>query len=267
MRKWGYLAGMFLCFWLMMPLTIQAEERFVVDQADLLSDQEEKAIEEIAQRLSEQWNQDYVVVTTEDAEGKDSETYADDYYDRHGYRENGVLYLIDKDNNNVWISTSGAMIRFLTDERIERVIDAGYGELKAEQYGNGFLKMLNQTETYMEDGIPGDQYTYDVETGKISRYRSITMLEILVALALAAAGGLIFFLSVKSSYKMKHESYSYPFQVKGQMELVRKDDHFVNEVVTRRKIPQNNSSGGGGGRSSVHTSGSGNSHGGGGRSL
>lgn len=268
MKKWGYLAVLFLGCWLMMPMNLRAEERFVVDQADLLSEQEEQAIEEKAQELSEAWNQDFVIVTTLDAEGKDSEAYADDYYDDHGYRKNGVLYLVDKDNNNVWISTSGAMIRFLTDERIERVIDAGYEELRMAEYGNGFLKMLEQTENYMEEGIPGNQYTYDVETGAISRYRSITMMEAMLALAAAAAGGLICFFSIKSSYKMKHGAYSYPFQAKGQVDLVQKDDHFINQVVTRKKIPQNNSSGGsGGGRSSVHTSGSGSSHGGGGRSL
>ena len=123
---------------------------YVVDQADILSPQEEQAIETRIEEMSQKWKQDFVVVTTNDAEGKDSEEYADDYYDYHGYQENGVLYLVDLDNGNVWISTSGSMIRFLTDSRIDRVIDAGYSELKSKNYGEGFLAMLDQTEDYMQ---------------------------------------------------------------------------------------------------------------------
>ena len=91
-------------------------------------------------------------MTTEDAEGKTAEEYADDYYDYNGYAEDGVLYLIDLDNGSVWISTAGKMIRYLTDARIDAVIDAGYDNLKAKNYADGILEMLNETESYLEDG-------------------------------------------------------------------------------------------------------------------
>ncbi|MBS6196182.1 MAG: TPM domain-containing protein [Clostridiales bacterium] len=270
MKKLRWITGMILCIYLLMPAAVWAAEgKTVVDQADLLTDQEEQLLEEKASRLSEEWNQDFVLVTTANAEGKTSEEYADDYYDYNGYGENGVLYLIDMDNCNVQLSTSGAMIRFLPDYRIELVIDAGYEQLQAGNYGDCLMNMLEETEAYMEQGIPDDQYTYDVETGKISRYRSITTVELLIALAVAAAVGIIFAVSVTASYKMKHGSYSYPFQNKGRMDLTHRDDDFINEVVTRRKIPKDTSSGGGGGsgKSSVHTSSSGRSHGGGGRGF
>ena len=48
------------------------------------------------------------------------------------------------------------MIRYLTDERIDGVIDAGYDNLKAKNYADGILEMLNETESYLEDGIPSD---------------------------------------------------------------------------------------------------------------
>lgn len=267
MRKYGWMMILILSFCMLMPLTVRADDRFVVDQADLLSPEEERRLEAKVQEMSEKWKQDFVVVTTLDAKGKDSEAYADDYYDNHGYRENGVLYLVDKDNNNIWISTSGTMIRFLTDVRIERVIDAGYESLKAGAYGEGFLEMLVQTEVYMEDGIPDQQYNYDTETGKVSRYRSITGGELMFAIILSAAAAVIFVVSVRGSYKT-HGGYTYPFREKGKIDFVRREDHFVNQIVNRRKISQNTSSGGhSGGRSSTHTSGSGHSHGGGGRSL
>ena len=91
---------------------------------------------------------------TRDAQGKDAEAYADDYYDTHGYGENGVLFLIDLDNGQVWISTAGAMIRFLTDARIEEVLDAGYEALQAGQYAGGFGRCWTPLRPFWGRGFP-----------------------------------------------------------------------------------------------------------------
>lgn len=240
--------------------------RYVVDLADILTEGEEQEIEDRVKEMSEKWNQDFVVVTTDDAQGKESQEYADDYYDYNGYQENGVLYLVDLDNSNVWISTSGTMIRFLTDRRIQLVIDSGYEDLKSQNYADGFLEMLDQTDKYMEDGIPDNQYTYNVETGEISRHYSLSVGEIVAALVAALACGGVFFCIINAKYKMKIGNYSYPFREKGRIDYTRREDIFVNQTVTRRHIPKNPPSGGSGG-SSVHTSSSGSVHGGGGRSL
>ena len=277
MKKIRWITGILpaVCFFLLLimgrgTITVHGAQsdsiQHAVDQADILTSQEEQAIGNRIEEMSEKWKQDFVVVTTYDAEGKDSEEYADDYYDDHGYQENGILYLVDLDNSNVWISTSGSMIRFLTDSRIDRVIDAGYSQLKSQNYGEGFLAMLDQTDTYMEAGILDNQYTYDVETGKVNRHYGLTAGEIIVALLVGLACGGIFFGVINARYKMRTGTYTYPFREKGKIQLIRRDDIFVNQTVTRRRIERNPPSGGGG-RSSVHTSGSGRSHGGGGRSL
>ena len=90
--------------------------------------------------------------------------------------------------------------------------------------------------------------------------------EIIVALLVGLVCGGIFFGIINARYKMKTGTYTYPFREKGKIQLIRRDDIFVNQTVTRRRIERDPPSGGGG-RSSVHTSGSGRSHGGGGRSL
>lgn len=279
MKKIRWITGILLVLCLIFPVmtgmnseTVLAGQpgsnKYVADQANLLSDRAKQELEDKLRQMSAKWNQDFVVVTTDDAEGKDSEEYADDYYDNNGYQENGVLYLVDLDNGNVWISTAGAMIRFLTDRRIDSVIDAGYEDLHEKNYAAGFLAMLKCTDRYMEEGIQDNQYTYDVETGKISRHYALSAGEILVALVIALACGGAFFGITNARYKMKMGNYSYPFQEKGQVRYTRREDILVNQTITRRKIPKNPpSGGGGGGQSSVHTSSGGVSHGGGGRSL
>ena len=161
-KKTGYLLLTLLL--LLVPVSAWADGTAVDDQAGLFSQEEEQELTDRIEELTADWNMDFVVVTTEDAEGKTSEEYADDYYDYNGYADDGALYLIDLDNGSVWISTAGKMIRYLTDARIDAVIDAGYDNLKAKNYADGILEMLNETESYLEDGIPSDQYNYDTET-------------------------------------------------------------------------------------------------------
>ena len=159
------------------------------------------------------------------------------------------------------------MIRYLTDARIDVVIDAGYDNLKAKNYADGILEMLNETESYLEDGIPSDQYNYDTETGKISRYRSITGYEAIGAAVIALLCGGGFAAAVLGSYRLKRKTYRYPYESRAKVHFTRRDDQFRHRSITQRRIPREPPSGGGGGQSSVHTSGSGTTHGGGGRSL
>ncbi len=270
MRKYGkrtvwLLAAVVLTALTLRPVPIRAAASRVEDQADLLTAEEESALTRQIDQMEEAWKQAFVIVTTRDAQGKDSEAYADDFYDSHGYGENGVLYLIDLDNGQIWISTAGAMIRFLTDARIEKVLDAGYEELRAGQYALGLERMLDATEEFLEEGIPAGNYRFDPETGNVERYRSLKMAEILIAAAAGLAAGGILFFSVRSRYRRKSGSVPYPFRSQGTLTLTRQEDHFVNQVVTRRHIPKSPPSSGGG--SSVHRSSGGVRHGGGGRSL
>ena len=188
-KKTGYLLLTLLL--LLVPVSAWADGTAVDDQAGLFSQEEEQELTDRIEELTADWNMDFVVVTTEDAEGKTSEEYADDYYDYNGYADDGALYMIDLDNGSVWISTAGKMIRYLTDARIDAEIDAGYDNLKAKNYAGGILEMLNETESYLEDGIPSDQYNYDTETGKISRYRSITVYEAIGAAVIALLCGVV----------------------------------------------------------------------------
>lgn len=270
MRKGKKVSGFLLIVCLLLfPVMVWADGEMVVDQAGLFDQAQVQELENRIQELENAWDMDFVVVTTREADGKTSEEYADDYYDYQGYQEDGALYLIDLANGSVWISTKGDMIRYLTDERIDAVIDAGYENLKAKNYADGILQMLDETESFLQTGIPSNQYNYDTETGKVSRYRSITPYEALGAgvLALLCGGG--FAVAVLSSYRLKRKTYRYPYESQGKVHFTRREDRFVNRIITHRQLPKNPppSSGGGGGQSSIHTSSSGSSHGGGGRSL
>lgn len=245
----------------------------VFDEAGLLDGSEALQLESRVQNLRDTYDMNFLLVTTEDAQGKDSEEYADDFCMDRGFYEDEqkgtALFLIDMDNRSVWISTSQDMQYYLTDDRIEDVIDGGFTALKEGRYGDCFSGMLDQTVEFLEEGIPDGQYRYDEETGRIVRYRSIKPFEagIAVLIALAAAAGAAVW--VIGRYQMKWGNYEYPFREKGEMKLSVKEDRFVNQIVTTRRIPKNPppSEGDGGARTTTHTSSGGGSFGGGGRDF
>lgn len=269
----GVWIVLFVCvFWSLAALaegTVQ-----VYDKAGLLDNKDRRSIEQQVEQLQSVYDMNFVILSTNDAEGKSSRDYADDFYMDHGFYEDGkkggVTLLIDLEHREVWVSVAGDMQYYLTDSRVESVIDAGYGQLKAGDYGACYRNMLERVQSWLEEGIPADQYMYDEETGEIVRYRSIQFYEALLAAAIALAAAGISVAGVAGKYRMKWGTYKYPYQEKSKLDIKKQEDRFMNQIVTTRKIPKNppsSSGGNGGNRTSTHTSSGGGSFSGGGRKF
>ena len=71
----------------------------VNDYADILSDDEEQALLDKVNALSEELEFDIVILTTNSLDGKTAEQYADDFYDQNGFgygdEKDGALMLLD----------------------------------------------------------------------------------------------------------------------------------------------------------------------------
>lgn len=260
----------------------EESEQRVFDQAELLTDKEVAQLEERAAELRKAMKMDVVLVTTSDADGKDSRNYADDYYDYGGFgngqKASGVLFLIDMDNREIYISTAGVMIRFLTDERIEKMLDRGYSYVSKADYNGTMKQFLTDVEKYYKAGIPGGQYNYDIETGAVSRYRTIRWYEGLIALVISAFCAFSACLSVAGSYEMKKERKQgtaalLAYRGTANYIMSTASDDLIDKSLTHMRIQSSSSgssfggSSGSSGRSSTHRSSSGRSHGGGGRKF
>ena len=265
-----------LCAGLSGSLETFAQEEYVYDQADLLTEEEEWELQAYAEAMSNQWEMNFVLVTADNANGKSSMEYADDFYDVHfpeDSEEDGILYLIDMDNREIYMSTSGIAIRYMTDGRIDSVLDTAFECVVEEDYYGTFQVFLDETQSYLYEGIPGDQYNYDVETGEIDAYEEpmrITGGEFLFAFIVALIPALLTVGIIKAKYQLKFEDFHYDPTANSDITLSVKSDRLVNKIVTHRRIPKDSNSSGrssGGGGSSVHHSSSGRSHGGGGRSF
>ena len=269
-----------MCGGLLTCLDASAETKYVYDQANLLTDEEERELQTYAENFKDTWKMNFMVVTTDNAEGKSSMEYADDFYDAHFSEESevdGMLYLLDMDNREIYLSTSGLAIRYLTDDRVESVLDEAFEYVVDGDYYGTFKAFFEATEKYLNKGIPKDQYNYDVETGEIDYYEDsedlsspgrIDGIEVFLAFFIALIVALVTVLIVKATYRLKrYKDLEYDAYTDGNIALTVKEDRLVNQFITQRVIPKDDDSSNGGSGSSVHSSSSGRSHGGGGRSF
>ncbi len=257
------------------------EEARVFDDAGLFSQEEKAAFENQITSMRKEMNMDVVIVTTRDAGGKSAGEFAEDYYVDGGYGVGsdyrGVLLLMDMDNREVYILPVGKMNRFLTDKRWNAILDRSYEAISQMDYAACAQYFLDGVTRYYRAGIPGGQYNYDKETGKISVYRSIRWYEAAVAAGIALMTAGLSCMGVVSRYSMKKErdrsgNYLMAYRGNSQFRYSDQTDHLINKTVTHVIIPRNNGGGSGGGgfssggRSTTHSS-SGRTMGGGGRKF
>ena len=276
-RLW--LTAICLYCGLLVTMDVSAENVYVYDYADLLTAEEEEQLQNYAEVMKDVWKMNFLVITTDNAEGKSSMEYADDFYDARFPEDSevdGMAYLIDMDNREIYLSTSGLAIRYLTDERVEVILDNAYEYVVNGDYCGTFEAFFDGSEKFFYEGIPENQYNYDVNTGEIDYYEEpmkLTFGEFLFALAVALIPAVITVGAIKAKYQLKFEDFHYDAYTDSDVKLSVKSDRLVNKFVTHRRIPRNDGgsggsrSSGGGSRSSVHTSSSGRSHGGGGRGF
>jgi len=221
----------------------------VYDYADLFEDEEEELLMDKAQRIAEDRRFDVVVVTIDDAEGKRSMDYADDFFDYNGFgygrSYDGILLLIDMDNRIAWISTSGKGIDIFTDNRIDKILDKMEGHLKNDRFYSAADRFLTEVDYYTSGG-------FRKATWHIPGFLIISLIAAGISVAIMAAYN-------KGRKTITAETYL----DRDSVNLRVSRDNFIRTAVTKRDV--SSSSGSGGGGSSTHRSSSGRSHGGGGR--
>ena len=275
-KKAKLLAGVFCAAVLsvsafsLQPAYAATEDSKVVDDADLLSYDEEQEIQSMLDEFAEESGWTLFAVTTDDANGMTSEEYADDYVDQNAFEENGVCFLIDMDNHEIYMSTTGSAIRILTDHRIDSIMDDSYEYAGDGEYAKCFETMIRETEDSFHEGIESGQYNYDRDTGEISKAPNrLTVWDMLISLIAAAVAGGAVIAVIAGKYRLKFGGWQYDFKSNSRLDLTNKTDRLVNTFRTAHHIQRESGGGSGssGARSTTHHSSGGGTHGGGGHKF
>lgn len=252
-----------------------AAQVLVQDSASILSDAEEGQLYEEASVLAQRTGFEVRILTVADAGGNETFEVLEGFMDETYEQEDAVGYIIDMDNREYRIATRGQAIYYLTDDRIEDILNAGGSYMGNGDYRGALSSMMNRTYSYYREGIDSNMYVVDTQTGEIMYYKppkKVTMCEGLIAAVAGVLSALGISGGVNAKYKMKTGGYRFSLSDNSKMDLQVKRDRLVNSFITTRHIPRNPPSGGGGfggggSHSSVHTSSGGHSYGGGGHKF
>lgn len=264
----GFIYSLIIMYSVIVSSNVSADNLKINDYAKLYNTDEIQKLSKSIEDIINTHNIDVVVVTTNDVEGKTSRDYADDFYDYNGYGINdskdGLLFLINMEDREVYISTSGSAIDYLSDSRIDKILDYVYKDLGSGNYYTSTDKFLKQIDYYMTEGRPNNHYRTDEEGNVVKapltkqEKANRIFISFLVSTIIASISCVIVVWSYKKPRKISGENYvdkkSIVFNIKR--------DEFITSHVSKVKIERNNSGG-----SSTHTSSSGNTHGGGGRGF
>ncbi len=241
------------------------------DELDYLSAGELEELQSLIQDTVENYNLDVAIVITDDTGGKSSRDFADDYYDDNGFGigsdYSGLLMLINMDEREMWISTTGRAIDIFTDNRISAMTGAITGLLSNGSYYEACKEFIRRVESYVRMGVPQGQHRIDtssqdrmVKEVPLGYWdKAVRMMGSLPVVIIALVISLIATLIASSNHKGRVTINSTTYEEKGSFALTGIRDDYIRESTTRVKIQSSSSN-----SSSTHRGSSGRTHGGGG---
>jgi len=269
MKKLSFILLFFVLLLLVVP--VSAAER-AADFADILTYEEEVALCEKLDQISEAWECDIVVLTLESLEGKTAQAYADDYYDENGFGYGddwtGILFLVSMGEREWAFSTCGDAIRMFTDAGLVRLEDAVIGYLSDGYYYDAFSAFADECADILERAALGE--IFDDYGGYIGYedyyYEEEVVFDPVSWIPLSIIIGFIISLIVVNVMKGEMNSVhpasgASQFEKQGSFRVTSRQDIYLYRNISKTPRQTEQSRPGGAG-SSVHRSSSGRSHGG-----
>lgn len=233
---------------------------YMHDMADLFTDEEEEQLIETAAKFVENEEHNVLFLTYDDAMGRTTMTYSDDYMDLlFPHDEDNIAFVIDMDNRKIYINTMGVYLDELSSEEIDECIDAGYEYMPDGYYYDAMLRVSAYTLQYVNGGSIMGTPLFG------AKLMDVLPISTLGSAGLSAVVAIVLLLNHrKANNKEKAQTY---LEKGGYYKVADKQENYVDSYTRVHKDyykPKESSSSGGGGS---HSSGGGRSHGGGGRSF
>ncbi len=159
-----------LALGMLMPSAIAEGER-VFDSGNLFSPDEEAAIAEAIKDFQDETAMDFVICTSSVSLGDISPQQISDMFyllGCFGFGEelDGGLYYINMHDRNHYITTSGRLIDYMTDSRLDSAIRSCGKLLAGGGTADAALEMISLVRSNIAEGIPDGQYRYEVPADK-----------------------------------------------------------------------------------------------------
>ena len=242
-RKW-IMPVFLLAVLLSLTLSVHAAGySYVFDEADILTGEEERMLEETAADISARYGCGVYIVTVWDFQdyGSSVRSGAEDYFLSHdfgiGSGENGVMLLLSMAERDYALIAHGDMgNRAFTDYGKDVLSEKFLDDFRSDSWFGGFADYLSGSDAYLDACSAGEPVDVGQESGGLGM-TLVMVLVIPVVIAFAACG--IMASSMKTA-RSKTDADDYQ---KG-VHLTNRQDRFITRTVVRQKIESDSHSGG-----------------------
>ena len=205
---------------------VDATEK-IYDFADLFSNSEEEELYNKIHNYIKYTNIDMAIVTINYNNKHNKSVYSDDFYDYNefgiGDDHSGLLFLIDMDSKQIYMTVTGRAISVYTDERYKNILDTAFKYIATGDYYNGSERFIDLALDYTKfDYTEDENYTIN-SNGELVKNNSSVII-IIVIIVMLIIGGLIFLLR-----KNKKKTVN---------------NNFVNNYVSLNNVDNDNTLGG-----------------------
>lgn len=220
----------------------------IYDFAQLLSPEQVKSLEALAAKHSEKRETDMIVLTSQDADGKDIVKYMEDFYDEKGLgydkaHGNTVILTLDMGARDVYVAGFYKGEKYLDNQRSDLVRRKITSDLSEGDYYEAFSLFIKTSSKYMgfRPGANPNSPLYNI------------WIQLLISLGV---GGIaVTTMTYKSSGRMTVNEGTY--RDPSNSRIIERRDNYIRTRTSKTRKPSNNNSGGGssfggggGGRSS-----------------
>lgn len=226
-------AAIFLCA--AANVTASAAAQKVYDYGDLLTDSEEKQLEQRLCEASERCGQEIIVYTTDSLDGYSVSRRAEMAADEIHAGDSGILYLVAMDDREYDIFTFGEMDRIMSSSSRDRMAETLRPYLSRGDYYEAFTEFGTLAESAAGSGFVGSLHIELPPSIPIS----------------AAVISIIIVLVMKSGMKTtRPEITAGNYVRRGSFHLDRSRDVFLYSSISRHKIESSSGSRSSGGHRS-----------------
>ncbi len=230
----------FLALLLLLLLCVSptlADQSRVIDEADVLTADDEARLEQAIALIREQRQFDVVLLTKTTIDGKVPRYYAADFYDYGGYgcgdTHDGIIILLvtgagvgDRDYT---IVMTGRGEKIFNDDVVYDIEDDILPALRVSNYSTAMARFVTDVDARLAD------YTPDRRTAKVAP---------ILLLAGLGIGAIVAFV-LRSQMKSVHRKTGAANYVRdGSFQLTRVQDIYLYTTTTRRRIETQSSGGG-----------------------
>lgn len=240
----------------------------IADSAGLLTEEENISLNSLADKLSEAYNCEIIIVTVPELEGWNVEALNEAIYSQYGFgcgaEKSGVALLLSVEERDFDILAHGYGNTAFTDYGKEQLMNSVLPYLGRNDWYGGFYEFITLCASYLESassGAPVDVYP-DYAPGYGDMPYDPTPRLTPVKLFIAVMVGLAAAVIVSGVQKGKMKSTAIQTRADRYMDelkLTREDDQYLHTTTTRvrRESSSGGSRGGGGG---THVNSGGYSH-------